>query len=70
MIDVKPWWMSKAMWGGIVAAAAGIAGVAGLSLDATDQAQIVDWIVSGATIAGGIMAMIGRLMAKSELSGK
>jgi len=74
-MEDKRWWMSRGVWGGIVAAAAGIAGaVWGVTLTADEQAHMVDLIVplasAGSAVAGGIAAIVGRVRAKKRIGGK
>jgi uncharacterized membrane protein len=67
MDEMKSWYMSKAVWGGLIAVAAGIAGAFGLTIGQEEQAQLVDIIVVLATSAGGLLAVIGRVKATKEV---
>lgn len=68
----KAWWQSRGVWGGLVAAGAGLAGaVWGVSLSAEEQAHLVDLIVpvvsSVSAVAGGVIAVVGRMRAKRRI---
>ena len=68
----KPWWASRGVWGGIVAALAGIAGaVWGVTLTAEEQAHLVDLIVPAVSavsaVVGGVTAIIGRIKANKTI---
>lgn len=65
--EAKPWYLSKAVWGGVVAMAAPILAMSGLSLSAGDQAQLVDLAFQGATVVGGAVAVYGRMTAKTAI---
>ena len=67
MNGTKAWWQSRAVWGGLVAALAGIGGLFGLNLDETSQGMIVDVAVQMATVAGALIAVIGRVRASKRI---
>ena len=52
MEENKLWWQSRAVYGGLVAVAAGVAGVMGYAIDQDAQNGIVELLVG---IAGGII---------------
>jgi len=60
----KPWWQSRAVWGGIVAAAAGIASLFGVDID---QAKATEIAVSLAPLIGGALAVYGRVRASKPI---
>lgn len=67
--DSKEWWKSKTVIGAAVAILASVLGlVFNTNVDADTQSQIVELIVSGGGIFGGIWAIIGRLTAKKTLA--
>jgi len=74
MTNTKPWYTSKAVWGGIVAAAAGVASLAGHELSPETQAFLADQAVaiatSVATIVGGVLAIYGRIKAETKIGKK
>ncbi|MCB1386565.1 MAG: hypothetical protein KDJ80_11585 [Nitratireductor sp.] len=63
MVDEKPWYLSKTIWGSLVAIAAALASALGVSLDAASQAEITEVIVQLAGAAGALIAIYGRLSA-------
>jgi len=67
MAGTKAWWQSRAVWGGLVAAIAGIGGLFGLNLNEVSQGMIVDVVVQMATVAGALIAVIGRVRATTKI---
>lgn len=67
MDETKSWYMSKTVWGGLIAVAAGAAGAFGYTIAPDDQAQIVDAVVAVATVAGGLLAVFGRVKASKAV---
>jgi uncharacterized membrane protein HdeD (DUF308 family) len=72
MERAKPWYLSKTVWGGIVAVIAGILSLFGkevspeLQRTLTEQAVV---IASGvASIVGGIVSIYGRFKADKRIS--
>jgi len=63
----KAWWQSRAVWGGLVAALAGIGGLFGMNLDEVSQGMVVDVAVQMATVAGALFAVIGRVRATKKI---
>jgi hypothetical protein len=64
-MDSKPWYASKTIWAGYVAAALPLVNVASLFLHFTppDSQIIVDGLTAGGTIVAGLTAVWGRLHA-------
>lgn len=67
MNDMKAWWMSRGVWGSLVAIGAGAVGVTGINLDAPIQSELTDILISGATLAGGAVALYGRIVAVAKV---
>jgi len=67
MSGSKGWWQSRAVWGGLVAALAGIGGLFGLNLDEVTQGMAVDAAVQLATVVGALLAVIGRVRATKKI---
>ena len=61
----KPWWQSRAIWGAIMTAAAGLAGLAGYSIDAPAATEAVIGLVS---LIGAGLAWWGRVQAERPIS--
>lgn len=65
--DTKSMFASKAVWGGIIAVLASVAGIWGYSVTPADQAQIVDLVASLAAGVGGGIAIVGRILASKKI---
>jgi len=63
MNDVKPWYMSKGVWGGVIALLAAILGAFGYALGADDQVALADIALSIGGAVGGLLAIYGRVKA-------
>lgn len=63
----KSWWQSRTVWGGLVAAGAGIAGVFDISLPPEEQDQIVDLVLALTSALGGLVAVVGRIKAERKI---
>jgi hypothetical protein len=75
MYDVKPWYQSSGIWGGLIAVIAPVAGFFGYTLTADDAKALADGvtqlIVAGsgvASIVGGIIAIVGRVRASKKIA--
>lgn len=65
--EVKPWYLSRTVWGGVLAIAASLFNLAGLELSGPDQVELADRITAFCAAAGGIVAIAGRLAASRRL---
>ncbi|MDQ0454274.1 hypothetical protein [Rhizobium paknamense] len=70
MNETKPWYGSRAVWGALVAIAAGGLQVAGIDLGLAEQGQMADLLMALASAVGGLVALYGRLAARSAITGK
>jgi hypothetical protein len=68
MVDEKPWYQSKTIWGSLISIAAAFTGIAGITLDPASQAEITDAIVQMISAAGAIIAIHGRLTATDVIA--
>lgn len=68
MDSTKSWYASKAVWGGIIAAGAAIAGLFHISVSAADQASLMDDAVTIAGGVGGVLAIVGRIVANAKIT--
>ncbi|EKV27545.1 hypothetical protein C882_1391 [Caenispirillum salinarum AK4] len=68
--QTKPWWQSRAVWGGIVALGATILQAINpqLQLDDETRGGLVDALLAVAQGAGALMAIYGRVAAKNRVS--
>lgn len=63
----EPWYQSRVTWGAIIAVAAGVAGIAGYTFEEEDQTQLVNGIVGGISVVGGLITWYGRWRAKKPI---
>lgn len=68
MTDTKPWYLSRTVWGALVAVGASLAGLAGVHVDPAQQATVVDAVFQVAGAIGGVIALFGRIGASAKLS--
>ncbi len=68
-MDEKIWWKSRGVWGGVVAMLAGIAAALGYSLSEGVQGDLVELILGIAGVAGGGLAVWGRIKAETKIGG-
>lgn len=67
MNDLKTWYMSKTVWGGVVAILASCANLLGLEITAEEERGTADGLTALAAAAGGLMAIWGRISARTRL---
>lgn len=67
MEDIKQWYLSKTVWGALIAVLASAARPMGLDLDVGMQAEMADSLVSLAGALGGLIAIYGRMAAHKRL---
>lgn len=67
MEDVKNWWQSKGIWGGIIALVSLIAGFFGFALGPEDQAALVGVAVTVSGLIGTVLGIVGRVTAKKAI---
>lgn len=67
MTDTKPWYASVTIWGVIVSLLASVLSLFDLPLDAQLQSDLRDWLLAAATLAGGAIALWGRLRASRRI---
>ena len=67
MEDAKPWYRSRTIWASLVTVAAALAALSGIAVSEADQALLTETILQAVTAIGGIVALIGRLVAKSRI---
>ncbi|SIQ49034.1 hypothetical protein SAMN05880561_103184 [Rhizobium sp. RU33A] len=69
MLEMKPWYQSKTVWGALIAIAAPLLGRAGLELGGNEQAEIAEALTTLAGTVGGLLALYGRLTATKGVGG-
>ena len=67
MDETKQWYLSKTVWGALVAIAASLLQGMGLELGPDAQSQLADDFVSLAGAIGGLIAIYGRLTAEKRV---
>lgn len=67
MDDTKQWYLSKTVWGGLIAVLASLPRAMGIDIDAGTQAAIADDLVALAGAVGGLVAIYGRIAANRRL---
>ncbi|MCD2181004.1 hypothetical protein [Rhizobium sp. GN54] len=65
--ETKVWYLSRTVWGGILAIAASVLNLAGTEISGADQAELADKMTALMAAAGGIVAVAGRLAASRRL---
>lgn len=65
----KPWYQSRAIWGGIVSIAAPIAGIVGVQIAPDTAADIVTLATTAGGVVGGALSVWGRLRATTPIGG-
>jgi len=70
MNDGKPWYLSKTVWGALVAILASMLQLSGFQLDLADQGQLTDGLVALAGSLGALVALYGRLVASHVIAPK
>ncbi|HWJ72130.1 MAG TPA: hypothetical protein VNX29_03085 [Kaistia sp.] len=68
VVNAEPWYRSRVTWGAIIAALAPlIALLAGHELGADERSALIDIAMAGGSIAGALIALHGRWVAKVPL---
>ena len=67
MHDTKPWYASVTIWGALVSLLASALALFKIRLDPQLQADLRDWLLAAATLAGGAAALYGRLRASRRI---
>ncbi|WP_313522801.1 hypothetical protein [Shinella sp.] len=65
--ETKPWYTSRTVWGALIAIAASLANAAGIEITAGDEGELADLLVSAAGVIGGLIAVYGRISARSPV---
>lgn len=67
MGDLKNWYSSKTIWGALIAILASVMHLTGVDISTVDRGQIVVSIVNIAGALGGLIAVYGRVTAKTVI---
>jgi len=63
-MNEKEWYLSKSVWGAVIAIAAGIAAAFGYDVDSASQEQIAIQVTA---IVGGGLALYGRIKSTTKI---
>jgi hypothetical protein len=66
-LDFKCWYQSRAIWGALIAIAAGIAGMYGYHITPQDQQTLIELLSALTSAAGGLIALVGRILATHQI---
>lgn len=70
MMESKPWYLSKTVWGAVIAILASALNLGGYELGVLEQGQLIDGLVALAGSVGGIVAIYGRVVANHSIVSK
>lgn len=65
--DVKAWYLSRTVWGALVAILASLAHGAGLQVTAGEEGELADLLVAAVGTIGGFIALFGRISARRRV---
>jgi len=71
VIETKPWYQSKTIWGAIIAMIAPMLALLthnGVHILPADQDQLADLLSGAGTTFGGILAILGRASARTQIA--
>lgn len=69
MNDGKPWYTSKTIWSGLVAAVVGLLGLFGFTVPEGEVQTLTEMLVNLVATGAGLVAMYGRIVATSKIGG-
>lgn len=67
---MKEWYRSKTIWGAIAVLAASLLRLAGVEFGAAEEAALADAMSTLAGVAGGLLAIYGRVAATQPIARK
>ena len=67
MIDIKPWWQSRTLWGAVVTIVSATLGLLGYDLAEADREALSGALTSLGAALGGLIAIVGRLKATNRI---
>jgi hypothetical protein len=67
MNEMKPWYMSKSIWGGLVAAAASLGALMGMPVGPAEQQELTEAVLQAVGAGGALLAILGRITASERL---
>lgn len=70
MENIKFWYHSKTVWGALIAIAASLLQMGGITIGADIEAELAEIAVTLSGVAGGLLAIYGRISARKEIGGR
>lgn len=67
MEQAKPWFKSRTIWASLVTVLAALGALFGIKIGAAEQAVLTETILQTVTAIGAIVAIVGRVVAKSRI---
>ncbi len=67
MDDIKPWYLSRTVWASVATVATAAGGLFGLPFTDLDNSALTDTMLQIATAVAGVVALWGRLSARSRI---
>lgn len=68
MENAKAWYLSRTIWGALIAIAASLGSAFGIVITQADQTAIADIALQVAGTAGALVAIYGRISARRSIS--
>lgn len=67
MEQAKPWFKSRTIWASLVTVLAALGALFGIKVGAAEQTVLTETILQTVTAIGAIVAIVGRVVAKSRI---
>ena len=67
MENIKPWYLSRTIWASVIGVASTAAALFGIPVDGLDGGALTDSLLQAVTAISGIVAILGRLGAKTRI---
>jgi hypothetical protein len=67
MTETKPWYLSRTIWASLITIVTAAGGILGVPLGGIDNAALTDTLLQAITAVSGLVAIFGRLDAKSRI---
>jgi hypothetical protein len=67
MEQAKAWYRSRTIWASIVTVLAALGALTGMPISEAEQALLTETVLQAVTAIGGLVAIVGRLVAKSRI---
>jgi predicted outer membrane lipoprotein len=67
-MDAKPWYLSKGIWGSLIAVAFGILAAFGIKGAEGEQENVLELVMQIIAVIGGVVAFLGRIKANTKIT--